>query len=279
MDSLLIDYDDNYYAIDRKLGLSVLVDGESVYMSCNADLIDYSVSPPEISKNIYKYVGKHAYRPITFSLGNSNLVLRFYVGGSTEELAQKNVNVLLSYFIDKTPVVKIGDTSYEYVCSLSDFTSEYTKVKHYYEVQITCNAIKRLPFKEKPISFTSGAIQEFDYEGTALAGINVIFVVSSSNSQTKLPFYIQNPDGVITRYEIGISGSYKAFSIDGLNGKVLAGTTLNAIDTGLGNNWFSNTDIIDFPVLKSGKNKIGVTSFNTAYLSQCIVRYYPLFTV
>ena len=59
-------YDYNFLKSDKKLGLTVIIDGVNVYDKCNADLIDYEVVPATINKDIYKHLGKHDYRLNSF---------------------------------------------------------------------------------------------------------------------------------------------------------------------------------------------------------------------
>lgn len=259
-----------------KLGLTVTINGDDVYNICNADLIDYEVVPSTITKDTYKYLGKHNYRLNSFTLGDSSLQLRFYVGGITEQLAQININTLLSYFINKVPVVTISDTEFEYVCVLSSVESANTTVDYYYEVKLTIDAIKRLPLvnveRDNPIGGYN-----IVYNGDIPSGLNVIF--QTINNQSSVSFNVKDPSGNINSYTFRGIANYSIINLDGINGKIYVATSLNNLESGNVVNWFLKTDIIDFPKLYYGKNSITITSGVNNKISKIIWQYYPLFMV
>lgn len=259
-----------------RLGLTVLVDNNNVYNICNADLIDYKVVPSPITKDTYKYLGKHNYRLNDFKLGNLSLQLRFYVNGNTEQLAKENVNILLSYFIRKVPIVSISDTLYEYVCVLSSVECENTTVDYYYEVKLTLDAIKRLPMvsvEDTPSVMNRNIV----YDGSISSGLNVTLVTINNQSSVKLRF--TDSLGNISFYTFNDLGNYSVINLDGINGKVLVATSLSNLRSGNSYNWFLHTDITDFPKLTKGTNYLYVVTGVSNKVSQIIWQYYPLYMV
>lgn len=259
-----------------KLGLTVTINGDDIYNVCNADLIDYEVVPSTITKDTYKYLGKHNYRLNSFTLGDSSLQLRFYVGGITEQLAQININILLSYFINKVPVITISDTEFEYICVLSSVESINTTVDYYYEVKLTIDAIKRLPLVNDEVD-NPLIVHNIIYNGDIPSGLNVI--LQTINNQSSVSFNIKDSSGNINSYTFSDIANYSIINLDGINGKIYVATSLSNLESGNVVNWFLKTNVIDFPKLCYGNNSITVTSGISGKISKIICQYYPLFMV
>lgn len=265
-------YDYNFLKSDKKLGLTVIVDGVNVYDKCNADLIDYEVVPATINKDIYKHLGKHDYRLNSFSLGEMLLNLSFYLGADTQHNAFMNLNNLLSLFLNKIPIIKIGDTDFEYVCVIESSDVVHTTVKHYYKVDLVLNAIKRLSLVSLTFDNTTST-KKIKYSGSIPCGINIVFVTNKNNSTVRFKL---NDGEQYTFYKT--NEDYNTFNIDGIKGKILAATSYNNYVSGNTVNWFLNTDIIDFPKLVYGENTLQILT-QLSDIQNIKVEYYPLFVI
>ena len=267
-------YDDSYGLRDRLLGDVVTINGISAY-DYNADLIDYKPTVATITKDLIKKVGRHTYLINRYSNGDNGITLRFYVGGQNYQQAQINCNKLLYAFQKDIAVVNISDSEFEYVGVVSSYNISYTEVLHYYLLEITMVAVKRLP----PIVFDSDSADGVILENEGIIDSGIMICVKSDLSDDEIVVSLN--DG---QYSVTISNAddYAYHVIDGLNGKVLCGTTEQGLFlddenenfTGYQNN-FINTNLTDFPKLNPGENTITVTGG----VDEVIVKYYPIFVI
>lgn len=271
-------YDDKYGLTDPLLGDSVTVNGVSLY-DYNADLIDYEPVIATITNDLYKRVGRHSYIINRQTFGNNGIKLRFYIGGVNFQQAQINCNKVLRELSKDVVVINIGDTEFEYVGVLNSYTTKYTEVSHYYLLEATMIAVKRLPYIVK--EFTETQVAQgivINNDGVINCGVLVAIEGLLTDSSIKV---------VVNDVEIDVNNfsSYKYHIIDGLNGKVLCDSVEEGIFTDLDSsefehttNNFINTTLVEFPYLVPGNNTMNIVCDNNS-ISRVIVKYYPLFVM
>lgn len=273
-------YDDNYGLLDPALGDSVIVDGFDLY-NYNADLINYEPVIATISSDIYKKIGRHSYLLNRFGNGNNGIKLRFYVGGQNAQQAQINCNRVIGTFQKGIVTVIIGDTEFEYSGIMSSYTMKHTDVYNYYLLEITFVAVKRLPFViyDKTLTFSDNTLY-INNDGIIDSG--ALIVIESKLTKSSVTLTCNSKSITINNFS-----SYKYHVIDGLNGRVLCGTStsksdiINELYGGDGfesySNNFMNTNLTEFPTIVSGDNNISVS--NADGVGDIIVKYYPVFVI
>ena len=273
-------YDDNYGLLDPALGDSVTVDGFDLY-NHNADLISYEPVVATITSNVYKKIGRHSYLLNNFSNGNNGIKLRFYVGGQNAQQAQINCNRVIGEFQKGIVTVIIGDTEFEYSGIMSTYTIKHTDVYNYYLLEITFIAVKRLPFVlyDKSIESSDNTLYIYN-DGIIESG--AIIVLESKLTKSSVTLTYNSKSVTINNFS-----DYKYHVIDGLNGRVLCGTSTSNSDIikelhkdvgfeSYSNN-FINTTLVEFPKIVSGDNSISVS--NADGVNSMIVKYYPVFVI
>ena len=273
-------YDDNYGLLDPALGDSVTVDGFDLY-SHNADLISYEPVVATITSSVYKKIGRHSYLLNNFNNGNNGIKLRFYVGGQNAQQAQVNCNRVIGEFQKGIVTVIIGDTEFEYSGIMSTYTIKHTDVYNYYLLEITFISVKRLPFVlyDKSIESSDNTLYVYN-DGIIESGAIIVLESKLTNSSVTLTY---NSKSVT----INNFSDYKYHVIDGLNGRVLCGTSASNSDIieelhedvgfeSYSNN-FINTTLVEFPKIVSGNNSISVN--NADGVNSMIVKYYPVFVI
>lgn len=259
---------------DNQLGYPVIVNGKNLY-DYNADLIDYNLVPVQIAYDVFKKIGKHNYIINQYQNDNNGIDFSFYVGGATYTEAQLNINRVVGEFQKDAPViVSIGDSDFEYVCILSSVMVSYTKVLHYYKLDISVIAVKRLPM----VKLTYNAIEVAEpiyIENTGVIPSGMLLYINSSKigSQIKVT-YGQEINTTIT---ISNANLYNYHVIDGLDGRVLRGDAASPNFENYINN-FQNTDLFQFPVLYPGENTISIEAAANDIVN-LEIRYYPTFLV
>lgn len=269
-------YDSNFHMQDNQLGYPVFINGKNVY-EYNADLIEYDLKPAKISYDAFKKIGKYNYIVNQYKNGDNGIEFSFYVGGATYTEAQLNINKLVRDFQKDAPViVSVGDSEFEYVCVLTDVSISDTKVLHFYKVDISTIAVKRLPLVElkyTTLQIASESGIEIHNAGSVKSGL-LVFWHSTKQGNTIQFSYGQDFYKTIT---INNANLYNYHVIDGLDGKVLRGSSNSPIFDGYANN-FINTDLFEFPVVYPGDNNIKFTQ-SEEDIVELTVRYYPTFLV
>lgn len=270
-------FDKDFLFKDKQLGINTLINGVNAYDAFNADSISMSIIPPKVEKNIYKSLGKQDYKINTFKLGDGGLDIRYYIGGHTQQEAQINVNKLIREFVDKTAIIKTDETDFEYICVLESFTSEYTGVEFYYLVTLTLNAVKRLPLVTYDFAasyFSSNATVTCDFENTGMiqSGLDIILRFGGS---TGFEIDYKNEKGKTQEVVFtSLSTSNYYYKIGGLDGVVYRAGNINfATPT----NVFSKSDLVDFPVVKSGENSVTFVQNTAGNIKQAKIQFYPTF--
>lgn len=271
-------YDDKYGLTDPLLGDPVTVNGVSLY-DYNADLISYEPVVATITNDLYRKVGKHSYIINRQTFGNNGIKLRFYIGGTNLQQAQINCNKVLLELSKDIVVVSIGDTEFEYVGVLNSYTTKYTEVSHYYLLEATMIAVKRLPYVVE--EFTESQITngiEVNNEGVINCGVLIAIEGLLTDSDIKIS--VNNVECEINNFS-----SYKYHIVDGLNGKILCDSVEEGIFVDFDSdefehatNNFINTTLVEFPYLVPGNNTVSITC-DADSISRVIVKHYPLFVI
>ena len=281
MYNVLEEYDDNYSLRDMQLGNVVTVNGINLY-EYNADLIEYMPVQIPITSSVLKKVGQHSYLINQYNNGNNGITMRFYVGGTTMQQAQINYNKVLRELQKDIVTVNIGDTEFDYIGILETANVQYTNVLHYYLLEVTMVAVKRLP----PVTCTYSDDEVSDgieLENSGVVESGVLVGIKSDLSGSTITLTLKDESDVMYYTMLLTNADQMVYNIiDGLNGKVLGGATAAGIFiddysedfTGYQNN-FKNTILYDFPRLKVGQNKL----FVSGGVDEVIVKHYPVFLV
>lgn len=240
-----MDYNANYYNEDRRVGDQCFFGDKDVYIEYNADLKEFSITPGSISSDYGKKAGLSGLQLYHIDADPIRLDLVFYVGGPSIEAAQTNIsNLLLA--ARQCVIRKEGDV-YEYDAVLIDRNSEDTGVEPYHQVSLSFAAIRRKPLvKKKMVS---------DME---------IYNPGNVKSGAKISLYPETALDTVTVMGATINGVNPGITyvIDGISGRVTAD----------GVNYFSHTDIIEFPKLTPGRNHISLSPMVPA-----TIEFYPVY--
>lgn len=271
-------YNDKYGLTDPLLGDPVTVNGVSLY-DYNADLINYEPVVATITNDLYRKVGKHSYIINRQTFGNNGIKLRFYIGGTNSQQAQINCNKVLRELSKDIVVINIGDTEFEYVGVLNSYTTKYTEVSHYYLLEATMIAVKRLPYVAE--EFTESQVKDgitINNEGVINCG--VLIAIDGLLIDDSIKITVNDIE-----FDINNFSSYKYHIVDGLNGKILCDSVEEGIFVDLDSdefehatNNFINTTLVEFPYLVPGNNTVSITCEDNS-ISRVIVKYYPLFVI
>ena len=271
-------YDDKYGLTDLLLGDPVIVNGTSLY-DYNADLIDYEPVVATITNDLYRKVGKHSYIINRQTFGNNGIKLRFYIGGTNLQQAQINCNKVLRELSKDIVVINIGDTEFEYVGVLNSYTTKYTEVSHYYLLEATMIAVKRLPYVVEEFT-ESQAVNGIEVNNEGVINCGVLIAIEGLLTDSDIKISVNN-----VKCEINNFSNYKYHIVDGLNGKILC----DSVEEGIfvdsdysefehATNNFINTTLIEFPYLVPGDNIITITC-DEGSISKVIIKHYPLFVI
>lgn len=271
-------YDDKYGLTDPLLGDPVTVNGVSLY-DYNADLINYEPVVATITNDLYRKVGKHSYIINRQTFGNNGIKLRFYIGGTNSQQAQINCNKVLRELSKDIVVINIGDTEFEYVGVLNSYTTKYTEVSHYYLLEATMIAVKRLPYVVEEFT-ESQAINGIVINNEGVINCGVLIAIDGLLTDDSIKIAVNNVECDINNFS-----SYKYHIIDGLNGKILCDSVEEGIFVDSDSNEFEhatnnfiNTTLVEFPYLVPGNNTISITC-DAGSISKVIVKHYPLFVI
>lgn len=271
-------YDDKYGLTDSLLGDPVTVNGVSLY-DYNADLINYEPVVATITNDLYRKVGKHSYIINRKTFGNNGIKLRFYIGGTNLQQAQINCNKVLRELSKDIVVINIGDTEFEYVGVLNSYTTKYTEVSHYYLLEATMIAVKRLPYVVEEFT-ESQAVNGIEVNNEGVINCGVLIAIEGLLTDSDIKISVNN-----VKCEINNFSSYKYHIVDGLDGKILC----DSVEEGIfvdsdysefehATNNFINTTLIEFPYLVPGDNIITITC-DEGSISKVIIKHYPLFVI
>lgn len=224
------------------------INGKNIHSEFGAYLKEHKFSAGAISANPFKTVGASKLKSSRYEVGFASLTITLYVGGATEEECSLNTsNIILE---GQECIIKLPDAEFEYSAVLSSINTSPTGVDCYTLVELTFNAIKRYP--QVTIIFDSGQ-GVFHNPGTAASGALIEIIPKTDLESLDL-------NGVqILRLSEG-----EKFTLDGLEGTV----TCNGV------NRFLDTDLIEFPKVYPGVNRI-VSSSNEVTV---IVSFYPTFS-
>lgn len=248
-----------HYVKDKCLGGSLRIDGKNAYAEFNADLYDIDYGAGSIEQSYERKVGKSSFDAYHFDFATQQLTLSLYVGGIDKNDAFFNVNKLIAAC--KSCVIQHEDDSnYEFDSVLTDYAVEFTDIEWFYSVELTFDAIRRMPLTE----FTAKSSKELEF-------VNFGSVVSGAKITLTASYQMQNVS-LTCRDRFGNSQAIKInklkanvpFIIDGINGEVLEN----------GINVFNETDMVMFPMVMPGANKISSGSALTIK-----VEFYPTFEI
>lgn len=240
-----MDYNANYYNEDRRVGDQCFFGDKDVYIEYNADLKEFFATPGGISSDYGKRAGLSGLQLYHIDADPIQLNLVFYVGGPSIEAAQTNVSNLL--LAARQCVIRKEGDIYEYDAVLTDRNSEDTGVEPYQQVSMSFAAIRRRPLVKKKMSAES----EIYNPGNVKSGVKIsLYPETALDTVTVM-------GNTINDLEPGI-----AYVIDGISGRVTAD----------GVNYFSHTDIIEFPKLDPGWNHISLSPMVPA-----TIEFYPVY--
>ncbi len=241
----MIDYNEKYFEQDGQVGDPFWVDGIDLYDQYNADLISFTVRPGVPESEYWVESGKSKFEQFGASIKPKQAEALFYVGGPSLESAFANVSALQTTL--KNCTLYPSNVRYQYPAILTSFSSEPTNVEPYFFVTASFVVICRLPLVETEITEDSVLINA----GNVPSGMRITITPES------------NMDSVtVAGITINNLSAHVPFIIDGIDGKVIAA----------GLNRFLDTDIVDFPMIQPGENRI-----NTPKGVSVSIAFYPVF--
>ena len=275
-------YDESYGLRDMQLGDVVTVNGINLY-AYNADLIGYEPVQVSISSDLVKKVGGHSYLINEHNIGNNGITMKFYIGGINAQQAQVNYNKVIHEFKKDIVVINISDTEFEYVGVLQTMRVQHTSVLHYYLLEVTLVAVKRLPaITAQYDTWDEDEGIEIENDGVIETGLLVAVQSSMTGEEIEVSLYEEGSETPYYTATITNADDYEYHVIDGLEGKVLCGTTAQGVfvdpmdDTfPTYQNNFANTVLYEFPNLRIGQNRLAITGG----VEGVALKYYPLFLV
>lgn len=275
-------YDESYGLRDMQLGDIVTVNGINLY-AYNADLIEYEPVQVSISSDLVKKIGGHSYLINEYNVGNNGITMKFYIGGTNAQQAQVNYNKVMHEFKKDIVAINISDTEFEYVGVLQTMRVQHTSVLHYYLLEVTLVAVKRLPaITAQYDTWDDGEGIEIENDGVIETGLLVAIQSSMTGEEIEVSLYEEGSETAYYTATITNADDYEYHVIDGLEGKVLRGTTaqgafVDPMDDTFPTyqNNFANTILYEFPNLKIGQNRLVITGG----VESVVLKYYPLFLV
>lgn len=275
-------YDESYGLRDMQLGDVVTVNGMNLY-AYNADLIEYEPVQVSVTSDLVKKIGGHSYLINEHNIGNNGITMKFYIGGTNAQQAQVNYNRVIHEFKKDIVVINISDTEFEYVGVLKSMRVQYTDVFHYYLLEVTLVAVKRLPaITTEYNTWDEDESVEIENDGVLETGLLVAIQSSMTGDEIEVLLYEEDSETEYYSAKITNADDYEYHVIDGLEGKVLCGTTAQGIfvdpmDDAFPTyqNNFTNTVLYEFPSLKIGQNRLVITGD----VESVALKHYPLFLV
>ena len=237
------------YRLDRHVGDICMINSKNIYTHFGAYVKSHSLTPGSISHNISKSVGGSSLKSSSYKMGIAGLKLILYVGGATEEICSLNTSNIISE--GQNCIIRIGEEDFEFAATLTSFSLRETGIDTYQEVELSFQAIKRLPLVT--VRFESGQ-GIFRNSGTAPSGV-LMEILPKEDLEV-----LQVNEITINRLTRN-----QPFIIDGLEGKVLCN----------GVNRFLDTDLIDFPQVSPGVNQLRTSTDKV----DITLKFYPTFLI
>lgn len=248
-----------HYVKDKCLGGSLRIDGKNAYVEFNADLYNIEYGAGSIEQSYERKVGKSSFNAYHFEFETQQLTLSLYVGGIDKNDAFFNVNKLIAAC--KNCVIQHeDDSSYEFASVLTDYEVEFTEIEWFYSVGLTFDAIRRMPLVE----FTAKSSKELEFVnfGSVVSGAKI--TLTANHQMQNVSVTCKDRFGNIQIIKINKLKTNTPFVIDGINGEILEN----------GINVFNETDMVMFPMVMPGSNKISISSALSIK-----VEFYPTFEI
>lgn len=243
----------NYYVNDQRCGPAVTINNKSAYYTFSADLKSLVPVAGAVETNFFKATGGSGWFVNNHDIQPGQIITTFYVGGEEKQDCYMNTSNLITEC--KNCVIKTDEDEFEYVAVLTSVDVRETGIEYFNEVVLTFSAIRRLGLVEHTLVKTSGHdYASFINVGSIASGMRIEVTPSSNmTSFTVAGITLSNLTAQTT------------FAIDGIVGEVKNGNL----------NGFLNTDLIDFPKVQPGENRI---EFGTGTVT-VKVKYYPTFMI
>ena len=239
---------DDFYQANQRLGSICTINEKNAYDMFNADLKSLSPISGNVSVDFSKDIGSSSLSVNNYKLETGGIKAVFYVGGAYKEDSYINISNLIAEC--RSCIIKTDEDNFEYVSILTGYDVVETGVEFYNEVSLTFSAVRRLPLVSKSFS-GSGTVKNI---GSVSSGVRLVITPKADIAEL-----------VINGITIRNMSSGIPFIIDGLVGKVMCN----------GINRFLDTDLIEFPKIMPGDNKVEVSNANV----DIEVSYYPTFIV
>ena len=238
-----------FYKFDKRVGSACNINGKSAYASFGADLKELQPITGGVVTEFTRTVGKSNLRVNNQKFDVSGLTVVFYVGGQTKQSCYINTSNLIEEC--KDCIITTDEDNFEYVAVLTNYNVVETGIDFYNEVTLTFSAVKRLALVKTVFDTGNGSVFNL---GNVTSGMKITITPKADLSTF-----------MINGITIKNLTANMPFIIDGLQGEVLCN----------GINRFLDTDLIEFPKVKPGKNQIGVSNTNVTVE----VSYYPTFII
>lgn len=267
--------DFDFSALRQRLGYEVTVNGKSLFENYSADFIDMEIVPTKFDYNFYRNVGRSKFMINNVTNEPSKRKLKFYVGGESIELAQLNVDNMIKDMLNEF-VLKIDDTEFEYSCVLTtEAEVEYTGVDYYYLVTLEVNVIKRYSLVRINFDLIDSEEQELTFwnDGVIPSGLDIIIKSNGPGFSVNYFDGLRNVYRTITLSNLPTGQAY--YKIGGIEGVVEKDSVSSFDDSP--ENIFSKSNLISFPMVKSGENKIVINQSAVGIVTEVELLYYPVF--
>lgn len=241
---------DDFYQNDICLGGICIINGKNAYDLFNADLVSVEPVAGSIDATYKQAISASDIAVLSHQINAGGIKLTFYVGGASKEDCDLHTSNLVVEC--KKCLIKIEGDIFEYPAVLTSYTVKNTGVEFFNEVSLTFVAIKRYSLVTE--QFEAGGTLSFNNAGNITSGARI--TITPNVDFTTL----QIGDVTVKDLTAGLP-----FVIDGLVGEVKCN----------GVNRFIDTDLIDFPKVMPGENKIVVSDTNV----KVEIAFYPTFVM
>lgn len=234
--------------VDSKCGSTTRIDGRDAFTEFSADLEGYEYISGDIDATYDRHVGQSGWLLSQQDVKPGNLQVTFLVYGSNRTVCSQHVSKLVAAC--KNCIISIDEDGCEYVSVLVGVSVIDTKVPYYDRVQLSFASVKRLPLVTVNASGGSTTITNV---GDVASGMRLTITAQRSLSSA-----------VVCGITVKNLSSGSQFIIDGLEGTVMCN----------GINRFLDTDLIDFPKIQPGSNRL---TFDSGVSLK--IEYYPILIV
>ena len=248
----------SHYIDDRRIGDICILNGKDAFEVFNADLKTFEPTSGTLSQNTLTAAGKSSFKVINQDFVQGELEVVFYVGGMSED--DKNLNCSRLLKECKDVLIKREGDEFEYVSLLQSFEVKDAGVDFWNTVTMKFSTIRRYGLITYHLQAGEYASQQyrnisfvFNNEGTVESGLRFIIERAIGISSMKIN------DITITDIKAD-----KKYVIDGIEGSV----TVDGV------NCFSQTNLIEFPKVKPGKNTVNIDILD---YGEMWIEYYPTF--